>query len=67
MIMNNNDFELFKVIMSENNKVKLVFSDDLKALISVEEIEKALKDDVDLHLAPIINKILDLVRESYQG
>lgn len=61
--MNDKDFELFNVVMGEDNTVKLVFSDDLKALIPVEKIEAALRDDVEEHLSPIINTLLDLVRD----
>ena len=53
------DIELFKVILREDGNIGLQFSDQIKASISVPEIEKLLKEDVQEHLTPIITKVIE--------
>lgn len=62
-MMKNNNLEIFKVILGENNKIKLSFSDEVKSLIPIEKIEEALRDEVNEHLTPIMEKIINLLSE----
>ncbi len=62
-MMKNNNLEIFKVILGENNKIKLSFSNEVKSLIPIEKIEEALRDEVNEHLTPIMEKIINLLSE----
>lgn len=43
----NLDLEFFTVILGENGKIKLKFSDEIKNNIPVEKIEAEMKESVD--------------------
>ena len=62
--MKNNNLEIFKLILGDDNNVKLVFSDEFKELVSLEKIEAALREDVQEHLTPIMETIVSLIAES---
>lgn len=62
--MKNNNLEIFKLILGEDNNVRLVFSDEFKALVPLEKIETALREDVQEHLTPIMETIVSLIAES---
>lgn len=57
----NLDLEFFTVILSEDGKIKLKFSDEIKNSIPVEKIEAELKESVDEHLTPIIEELVTLL------
>lgn len=57
----NLDLEFFTVILGEDGKIKLKFSDEIKNSIPVEKIEAELKESVDEHLTPIIEELVTLL------
>lgn len=54
----NNDIELFKVVLDEEGQIRIQFSEEIKRNKSAEELETILRDDVQEHLTPIIQKLI---------
>ena len=54
----NNDIELFKVILDEEGQIRIQFSEEIKQNKSLVELEELLKEDVQEHLTPIIQKLI---------
>ena len=54
----NNDIELFKVVLDKEGQIRIQFSEEIKRNKSAEELETILRDDVQEHLTPIIQKLI---------
>ncbi|UYZ39048.1 hypothetical protein OD350_28670 (plasmid) [Clostridium beijerinckii] len=55
--------ELFRVVIKDDGNPAIKFSDVVKSSVSIQILEKLLKQDLDEHLLPIVVKILELMPE----
>ena len=59
--MSKKDLEFFTVILSDQRKIKLKFSDEIKRHVPINVIESEMKESVSEHLTPIIEELVNLL------